>query len=190
MHAEPLELTAEHWPTSWRVACGRFGSPLRSFWTWMPPTIRSMATRKDGSFTATTATTATCRCTSSRENICCAPGSGVPTLTGPTELERIVGQIRQVWPTVSIIIRSDSGFCKDELLAWCESHPVDYVIGLAKNSRLSFQRAAMRFEMMAYRSDRRGATPTSPLALRGRYFIGWLPARKFPSWPGTIQFHF
>ena len=52
------------------------------------------------------------------------------------ELERIVGQIRQVWPTVSIIIRADSGFCRDELLAWCESHPVDYVIGLAKNSRL------------------------------------------------------
>ena len=41
-----------------------------------------------------------------------------------------------MWPTVSIIIRADSGFCRDELLAWCESHPVDYVIGLAKNSRL------------------------------------------------------
>ena len=67
----------------------------------------------------------------------CAPGSGVPRgADGAGQLERIVGQIRQPSPTVSIIIRADSGFCRDELLAWCESHPVDYVIGLAKNSRL------------------------------------------------------
>jgi hypothetical protein len=52
------------------------------------------------------------------------------------ELTRIVGQIRQSWPTVSIIIRADSGFCRDELLSWCEAHQVDYVVGLAKNDRL------------------------------------------------------
>ena len=52
------------------------------------------------------------------------------------ELERIVGQIRQSWPDVSIIIRADSGFCRDGLLTWCEARQVGYVIGLAKNNRL------------------------------------------------------
>ena len=52
------------------------------------------------------------------------------------ELERIVGQIRQSWPDVSIIVRADSGFCRDELLGWCADHQVDYVVGLAKNSWL------------------------------------------------------
>ena len=52
------------------------------------------------------------------------------------ELERIVGQIRQKWPRVQIVIRADSGFCRDGLLTWCEAHQVGYVIGLAKNNRL------------------------------------------------------
>jgi hypothetical protein len=52
------------------------------------------------------------------------------------ELERIVGQIRQAWPEVKITIRGDSSFCREELMSWCESHPVDYVLGLAKNERL------------------------------------------------------
>ena len=37
---------------------------------------------------------------------------------------------------MSIIIRADSGFCRDDLLLWCEDHHVDYVVGLAKNDRL------------------------------------------------------
>ena len=52
------------------------------------------------------------------------------------EMKRIVGQIRQRWPKVWIVLRADSGFCRDALLAWCESTRVDYVIGLAKNARL------------------------------------------------------
>ena len=52
------------------------------------------------------------------------------------ELKRIIGQIRHSWPGVSIIIRADSGFCRDELLRWYEAHQLDYVIGLAKNDRL------------------------------------------------------
>ncbi len=52
------------------------------------------------------------------------------------ELARIVAQIRQAWPEVQIIGRGDSGFCREELLAWCEAHQVDYVLGLAKNDRL------------------------------------------------------
>jgi hypothetical protein len=52
------------------------------------------------------------------------------------ELEGIVAQIRQTWPEVKITIRGDSGFCREELMAWCEGPQVDYVLGLAKNERL------------------------------------------------------
>src|SRR6266851_75779 len=58
------------------------------------------------------------------------------------ELERIVAQIRQAWPQVRIIVRGDSGFCRDELLSWCEEHGVDYVVGIAQNARLLREIAA------------------------------------------------
>ena len=52
------------------------------------------------------------------------------------ELERIVGQIRRRWPRVRIVVRADSGFCRENIMAWCERNRVDYVLGLAKNERL------------------------------------------------------
>lgn len=52
------------------------------------------------------------------------------------EIERIVGQLRQAWPEVQILLRADSGFCREELMNWCEANGVDYVFGLARNSRL------------------------------------------------------
>jgi hypothetical protein len=52
------------------------------------------------------------------------------------ELKRIVGRIRQKWPKVNILLRGDSGFCREEILVWCEANSVDYVIGLAKNAVL------------------------------------------------------
>ncbi|MGA2190967.1 MAG: IS1380 family transposase [Steroidobacteraceae bacterium] len=52
------------------------------------------------------------------------------------EVERIVGQIRERWSSVKIILRADSGFCREELMSWCEQNAVDYVFGLAKNVRL------------------------------------------------------
>jgi hypothetical protein len=52
------------------------------------------------------------------------------------ELERIIPQIRAAWPAVRIVLRADSGFCREEIMAWCEAHGVDYLFGLAKNSRL------------------------------------------------------
>ena len=111
----------------------------------MRPTTRSMASRKDGSFTVTTATTVISRCTSSRGSICCAPGLRCSNIDGAAgsveELERIVGRIRQSWPEVSIVIRADSGFCRDDLLRWCEDHHVDYVMGLANNDRLKSESA-------------------------------------------------
>jgi len=52
------------------------------------------------------------------------------------ELERIVSQIRTRWPKVRIAVRGDSGFCRDEIMAWCEANRVEYVLGLARNTRL------------------------------------------------------
>jgi Transposase DDE domain group 1 len=58
------------------------------------------------------------------------------------ELERIVAQIRAAWPQVRIVVRGDSGFCREELMAWCEANQVDDVLGLAKNERLKAAIAA------------------------------------------------
>ena len=53
-----------------------------------------------------------------------------------TEIRRIVAQIRAAWPEVRIILRGDSGFCRNELMNWCEDNQVDFVFGLARNQRL------------------------------------------------------
>jgi hypothetical protein len=53
------------------------------------------------------------------------------------EVSRIVAQLRQRWPEVKIVLRADSGFCREELMAWCESNRVDYLFGLARNQRLA-----------------------------------------------------
>jgi len=52
------------------------------------------------------------------------------------EIERIVAQIRTAWPSVKIILRGDSGFCRNELMSWCESQGVDFVFGMARNQKL------------------------------------------------------
>jgi hypothetical protein len=55
------------------------------------------------------------------------------------EIERIIAQIRSAWPKVRIILRGDSGFCRDPIMAWCEAHGVDFLFGLARNARLEKQ---------------------------------------------------
>jgi hypothetical protein len=52
------------------------------------------------------------------------------------EVARIVGQIRARWPAVRILLRADSGFARDALMTWCELNGVDYLFGLARNTRL------------------------------------------------------
>lgn len=53
------------------------------------------------------------------------------------ELTRIVARIRARWPHTRIIVRGDSGFCREEIMAWCEANHIDFVLGLAKNDRLN-----------------------------------------------------
>jgi len=52
------------------------------------------------------------------------------------EVEPIVKQLRASWPEVKIVLRADSGFCREELMVWCEHNQVDYVFGLQRNRRL------------------------------------------------------
>jgi hypothetical protein len=65
------------------------------------------------------------------------------------EVERIVSQIRACWPKTRIVLRADSGFARDELMAWCESRDVDYLFGLARNVRLQKKIAAELAEAKA-----------------------------------------
>jgi hypothetical protein len=52
-------------------------------------------------------------------------------------LALLVKRLRQTWPTVRIIFRGDSGFCRWRMLSWCERHDVGYIVGIARNKRLN-----------------------------------------------------
>jgi len=63
--------------------------------------------------------------------------SNIDTSAGALEeIARIVEQIRAKWPEVRILLRGDSGFCREAIMAWCEKQGVDYLFGLARNARL------------------------------------------------------
>jgi hypothetical protein len=53
------------------------------------------------------------------------------------EVARIVARVRRRWPRTRLLLRADSGFAREALMAWCEANDVDYVFGLARNERLS-----------------------------------------------------
>ena len=63
--------------------------------------------------------------------------SSVDAADGATdEVDRIVAHIRERWPATTIVVRADSGFCRNDLMTWCEANHVQYVLGLAGNERL------------------------------------------------------
>jgi len=88
------------------------------------------------------------------------------------EVARIVAQIRAQWPDTKIILRGDSGFAREALMAWCEAHAVDYIFGLAGNSRLVYEIA----EVLAAARERHLRNWGKP----ARYFkdFTWRPRRK------------
>ena len=57
------------------------------------------------------------------------------------QVQRIVAQIREKWPQVRIVLRGDSGFCREHLMAFCEGNGLFYIFGLARNSRLEAELA-------------------------------------------------
>lgn len=86
-------------------------------------------------------------------------------------------QIRKAWPKVKIVLRADSGFCRDELLSWCEQQQLDYVIGLARNERL---RKMVEDEMaQAAEQQQRSGQPARVLAeLEYQTLESWSRARR------------
>ena len=71
------------------------------------------------------------------------------------EVARIVAQIRCRWPHVRILVRADSGFAREELMAWCEANGVDFLLGLAKTDRLVAE-IESELEQAAAKSERTG----------------------------------
>jgi len=74
-----------------------------------------------------------------REHLLCAklrPADIDGAAGSVKQLAKIVEQIRRMWSDVRIIVRGDSGFCRENLMRWCEENRVDYVLGLARNARL------------------------------------------------------
>jgi AraC-like DNA-binding protein len=93
-----------------------------------------------------------------RSNIDAASGS-------VTEIARLVAQIRRQWPRTRILLRADSGFCREDLMVWCEANKVDYLFGLARNARLVAEIAA---ELATAEAE---ATRTGKPARRFKDFI-------------------
>ena len=93
------------------------------------------------------------------------------------ELARVVGQVRAAWPQVSILVRGDSGFCRDALLAWCETHGVDYLVGLAKNDRLK-QQVAPEMAAAAAACQASGAAARVFADFRYRTLKSWSRERR------------
>ena len=77
--------------------------------------------------------------------------SNIDAAAGTTEeLSRLVRRIRARWPRVRILLRADSGFCREAIMAWAEANRVDYVFGLARNARLAGE---IETEMAAARAQ-------------------------------------
>ncbi len=73
------------------------------------------------------------------QHVLCArlrPSNSDASAGSLAEIERIIDQIREAWPVVKIMLRGDPGFCRNELMSWCENKRADYVFGLALNQRL------------------------------------------------------
>ena len=123
------------------------------------------------------------------------------------QVQRIVGHIRQQWPSVSIVLRGDSGFCREHLMRWCESNGVHFLFGLAKNARLlrilggELNQAKVQFEQtheparvfkdFTYRTqkswscERRVVGKAEHLAkgANPRFVVTSLPAEAWPAQP-------
>jgi len=93
------------------------------------------------------------------------------------EVSRIVAQVRQRWPQAKIILRADSGFCREELMGWCECNCVDYVFGLARNRRLAkIVGAQMQQARVLHHSTQKAARVFADFSYRTH--TSWSRARR------------
>jgi hypothetical protein len=93
------------------------------------------------------------------------------------EVKRVVARLRQRWPKVKIVLRADSGFCREELMAWCEANRVDYAFGLARNQRLArIVGAQMQQARILHQSSGKAARVFTEFAYRTHK--SWSQARR------------
>jgi Transposase DDE domain group 1 len=99
------------------------------------------------------------------------PGSADAASGAVDEIARMVAQIRCRWPKVRILLRGDSGFAREELMAWCEANRVHFLFGLQQNSRLNAE-IARELERAEAKSKRTGQA--------ARFFKGfmWMTIRE------------
>ena len=121
------------------------------------------------------------------------------------QVQRIVTHLRSQWPDVKILLRADSGFSREDLMAWCEENQVDYLFGLARNPRLQeairpeltqakalsdqHQQPVRRFKDFRYRtlkswSRQRRVVAKAEVLPRGpnpRFVVTSLSAEKIPA---------
>jgi hypothetical protein len=95
------------------------------------------------------------------------------------EVQRIVSRIRARWPTTRILLRADSGFARDELMAWCEQSGVDFVFGLARNARLEAMIGGdLKLVHAVSREERKGAPVRAYQELCYRTLDSWTRQRR------------
>jgi len=116
----------------------------------------------------------------SGEHVLCARlrRSDIDAAAGSVEeLARIVARLRAAWPSVRIVIRADSGFCREDIMAWCEAEGIDFVLGLAKNDRL--KELSLRWRIQAQQAFLRTGESSRVFAeLRYRTRKSWSRARR------------
>ena len=93
------------------------------------------------------------------------------------QLRLIVGQLREAWPGVPVLLRGDSGFCRDEIMSWCEDNGVDYLLGVSRNPRLVGMIQPMLDEVAA--ASAASGEPVRQFAeLRYRTLDSWRQERR------------
>jgi hypothetical protein len=89
----------------------------------------------------------------------------------------LAGRIRETWPDTKIIVRADSGFCREDFMTWCEDHDIGYILGLARNARLvRMLGSALREAREGYARTGHGYRVFRELVYRTR--SSWSSARR------------
>jgi hypothetical protein len=106
--------------------------------------------------------------------------SGIDAAAGALEeVQRLVACIRERWPDTRLVLRADSGFARDDLMAWCEDNSVDFVFGLARNKRLEGMIAAdLELVRAVSLEERDGASTRAYRELRYRTQDSWTRERR------------
>jgi hypothetical protein len=106
--------------------------------------------------------------------------SGIDAAAGALEeVQRMVARIRERWPDTRLVLRADSGFARDDLMAWCEDNRVDFVFGLARNKRLEEMIAAdLELVRAVSREEREGAPTRAFRELRYQTRDSWTRERR------------